>query len=96
MAIKQITDGGPDGTKFGQSTADLISLWGVTVTTQPTAAAQAAVATTAITTAATTTTPFGFASSTQADNLTAIAHATRALVNQLRSDLVSVGIIKGS
>jgi len=54
-------------------------------TGQPASASQAALGTTA----ATTATPWGFATSTQADAIT-------TLVNQLRSDLVTAGLIKGS
>jgi hypothetical protein len=55
------------------------------------------------TTAATSTTPWGFATSTQADAVTTLVNTLRvdvlantALVNQLRSDLVELGLIKGS
>lgn len=75
----------PDGNVTGQSTTDKQSFYGVTPVVQPTAAAQAAVTTTA----ATTTTPWGFSTSTQAD-------AIVTLVNRLRADLVTLGLIKGS
>lgn len=39
--IKQLSDKGPDGTSLGQSTADLISLYGVTPASQRAAAVQA-------------------------------------------------------
>jgi hypothetical protein len=42
MAIKYISDKGPDGTSLGQSTADLISLYGGTPVSQRAAAIQAA------------------------------------------------------
>lgn len=48
-------------------------------------ASQAAVGTTA----ATSTTPYGFGTTTQ-------ANAIVTLVNQLRADLITAGIIKGS
>ena len=72
--------------------------YGASPITQPSGAGQAAVATTAITTAAitTTTNAYGYATTTQANNIAAIADATRTLVNQLRSDLVTLGLIKGS
>lgn len=42
MAIgKYISDGNPDGTSFGQSTSDLISLYGGAAVSQRAAAAQA-------------------------------------------------------
>jgi len=94
---KQLSDGNPDGTALGQSITDKIGFYGLaTPIVQPAHTNQATVATTAITAAATTTTPFGFATSTQADNLTAIVHNTRRLANQTRDDLVAVGLIKGS
>lgn len=72
--------------------------YGASPITQPSGSAQAAVATTAITTAAITTTTnhYGYATTTQANNIAAIADAARTLVNRLRSDLVTLGLIKGS
>lgn len=72
--------------------------YGASPIAQPSGSAQAAVATTAITTAAitTTTNAYGFATTTQANNLTAVVAATRTLVNQLRTDLITLGLIKGS
>jgi len=29
MAVKQLSDGGPDGSKLGQSASDLVGLYGV-------------------------------------------------------------------
>lgn len=72
--------------------------FGADVIAQPASASQAAVATTAITTAAVTTTTgaYGFATTTQLNNAMTILAACRTLVNQLRSDLVTLGLIKGS
>jgi hypothetical protein len=73
------------GYVVGQSaTADKIGFYGATPIVQPTSAAQAAV----VTTAATSTTPFGFSE--------AQANAIVTLVNRLRTDLISLGLIKGS
>jgi hypothetical protein len=41
MALKQLSDGGPAGTVLGQSTADLIALYGVTPVSQRGNAVQA-------------------------------------------------------
>ena len=73
-------------------------LYGSAPITQPSGSTQAAVATTVITTAAitTTTNAYGYATTTQADNVAAIAAACRVLVNQLRTDLITIGLIKGS
>ncbi len=71
--------------ELGNSTADAVGFYGVTGVTQLTSASQAAVGVTG----ATSTTPFGYTTSTQ-------ANAIVTLVNELRADLVSLGLIKGS
>lgn len=97
MAVgKYIGDGNPDGCSLGGATTEKISFYGVTPVTQPTSASQAAVTTSVVTTAATTTTPWGFATSTQANDLATIVANTRTLANQVRSELVTLGLIKGS
>lgn len=73
------------GFLVGQSASDLVGFYGTTPVVQPSGSAQAA----AGTTASTSSSPFGFATSTQADALI-------NLVNAMRSALVSVGIMKGS
>lgn len=93
-------------TVLGASSTTPLAFYGVTPTTQPTSANQAAVATTAITaiatTAATSSGAFGFTSA-QANGIIAGLNslitsrdAILVLLNQLRSDLVTVGMIKGS
>lgn len=75
-----------DGTILGQSaTSSKIAFWGATPVVQPTSASQAAVATDAATTGAAT---YGFTS--------AQANGIVRLLNQIRADLVTVGLIKGS
>lgn len=77
-------------TPTGLNTTSPLGFYGTAGATQPTSASQAAVATTvSISTGATTTTLWGFSTSTQANALV-------TLVNQLRSDLVTLGLIKGS
>jgi len=85
MAIKQLSDGGSDGVKLGQSITDLVGIYGVTPVAQRAGSAQAAV----ITTGSTNSSPYGFATAGQGD-------AIVALVNELRAALVAVGIIKGA
>ena len=95
------------GGTLGAATSSPISFYGTTPTTQPTSANQAAVATTAITavatTAATSSSPFGFTTSAQANAILSAINslitseaADRVLLNQIRSDLVTLGLIKGS
>lgn len=82
---KKVTTVYPDGQDIGASATSLEGFYGATPIVQPTSASEAAVATTG----ATTTTPYGFSTSTQ-------ANAIVTLVNQLRADLVALGLIKGS
>jgi hypothetical protein len=85
MAIKELSDKNPDGTRLGQAVADLVGFFGATPVSQPKATNQAAPSATA----ATNGTPFGFTTSTQAN----------ALVNcviEMRAALVNLGLIKGS
>lgn len=92
--IKQLSDGGPDGSSFGQSVTDKVSLYGKTPVVQPAATAQSAVATATLTTITDIVTT---ASMTGAFNaLVTRVTALTVLLNQVRSDLIDVGNIKGS
>jgi hypothetical protein len=52
MALKELSDGGPDGTRLGQSATDKVGFFGLaTPIVQPTAANQAAITAGATTTA---------------------------------------------
>jgi hypothetical protein len=42
MAVKEISDGGPDGTRLGQSATDLVAFYGATPVDQPAAVADSA------------------------------------------------------
>lgn len=76
MAIKELSDGGPDGTRLGQNASDLVGFHGATPSDQR--AATAAVSTSA----ATQTSPFGFATSAQANNLVAAVNELIALAKE--------------
>jgi UDP-N-acetyl-D-mannosaminuronic acid transferase (WecB/TagA/CpsF family) len=67
------------------ATTDKIAFYGATPVVQPAATAQSAVTTTA----ATTTTPAGYTTTAQANGIV-------TLLNQIRSDLITLGLIKGS
>ena len=94
--IKELDDKGPDGTRLGQSaTLSYCSFYGATPIVQPLATAQSAVATTALTNMVTTTaTSSDF--SGQINSLNTRVTALWVLANQIRSDLVTVGLLKGS
>ena len=92
MALPRATDveyvgaNGSGGMCIGLSApADKVSFFAATPVVQPTSASQAAVATTAATTGAAT---YGFTS--------AQANGIVTLLNQIQSDLVTLGLIKGS
>lgn len=82
-AAKTIVAGTTNGLKIGTAVGQKIGLWNVTPVIQPASANQAAV-TTSVTTTATTT------------NLKTTVAAIIVLLNQIRSDLVAFGGIKGS
>jgi len=84
------------GTKIGTATGQKLGLWNVTPIIQPASANQAAVTTTVDTTAATNVVPYGYTTQAQADDLIIEVGQLKVLVNQLRSDLVAFGAIKGS
>lgn len=73
--------------QFGGTNTATLGFYGATPTAQLASSAQAAVGTTAA--VQITATQFGFSTSTQPD-------AIVRLVNQLRADLVTAGLIKGS
>lgn len=75
------------GTKIGTATTQKIGLWNATPVVQPAGADQAAV---------TPSTDFTGADTVDKAVVLAAVQAVETLVNQLRSDLVTVGVIKGS
>lgn len=83
-----LDDGAPDGTVLGQNITSKVGFWG-TVTTQPTATQQAVAISTAAMSSAGTNGGWLYVTSTQADGVV-------RLVNQLRNDLVQLGLLKGS
>jgi hypothetical protein len=90
MAVTELTDKNPDGTRLGQSTTDLVAFWGKTPTSQASGAAQAALTiTTIVNSASVSNLMWGFSTSAAVDGLI-------ATVNALRNALVDAGIVKGS
>jgi hypothetical protein len=94
MPARQLSDGSEDGTSLGQSATDLVGFFGATPVVEPTGTAQSAVATTAITTLVTTPTATDIA--VAVNSLISRVSAQTTLLNKLRSDLVTLGLIKGS
>lgn len=92
--IQVLDDGRPSGAELGQSATALVGFWGATPVVRPTGTSQSAVATTAITTLATTPTFTDIA--VAVNSLISRAAANTTLLNQIRSDLVTIGLLKGS
>ncbi len=84
------------GGEVGNAITEGVGFYGTAPIAQQAGSAQAAVTVSTITTAATTTTPFGFATSTQANNLSATVAANTTLLNEVRQSLVDLGLIKGA
>ena len=89
-AVQELSDDRPEGTRLGRDSASLIAFWGGTPADQP--ANVASVATSTVTTAATTTTPWGFATSTQADAVTAQVVLLRTGLNSIITNLEAMGV----
>ncbi len=84
----------PDGVSVGDTVNTKWGFYGATPVVQPSATAQSGVATTAITTLATTPTATDIA--VAVNSLISRVAAEVTLTNQLRADLVTLGLIKGS
>jgi hypothetical protein len=94
MTVEYLGTGDDDGTVLGRdATADKVGFYGATPVVRPAATAQSAVATAAITTVETYTTTVWAAS---INSLIERVSALTTLANQIRSDQVTLGLIKGS
>lgn len=87
--MEYLGNNGPDGISVGKSITEKVSFYGVTPVVQPASSSQAAVTGTALGT-------IDFTSATEAATVVAQTNAITVLINQLRSDLVSIGAITGS
>lgn len=84
MAVKELSDGGADGVRMGQSTTDKIGFFGTAPSAQRSGSAQAAA-------------PAGGTGATAGAYDTANNRdALIALVNEMRLVLVTHGLMKGS
>ena len=83
MAVEQVTNRNDDGTNFGFDSTDKIGFYGLTTPIVRPSVSASAVATTA---AVSTTNNWGYSGSTQ-------ANAIVSLVNELRADLVALGLL---
>lgn len=87
MAIKELSDGNPDGTRLGQSSTDLIGFYGLSVPIAQRSSSAMASLTITVTTGSVGI--FGFTSSTK----------MQAFINQvkeIRDTLAALGLHQGS
>lgn len=102
MAVKQLSDGGSDGVKLGQSATDLVGLYGATPVAKP------AALTTALTTitiadaagtpdyaiaAVTASSPYGFSNAAEAITLLYIIKNLQTRMGELESRLQTLGAL---
>lgn len=83
MAVKQLSDKGPDGTTLGQSTADLVAFYGTTPVSQRASSDMATIATVA-------------SSASFASGQAAALNAAVLQLNEIRATLVNLGLHKGA
>ena len=91
--IRQLSDGGPDGTKVGQSTTDKVGFYGVTPVVQQTytQTAVTAIVTTTFTEAKTGI--WGFSSSTVAASYKTRVNQLVVDVDKIHDRLVTLGLL---
>ncbi len=107
MSVQELTNSTPDGWHCGQAAADKGAFFGATPVVQPTSGSQGVVTATAVTavntTATITTAAHGFTTGTFGDavvkrvsQMQVDVAAAIVLTNQLRSELVTLGLISGA
>ena len=91
MAVTELTDKNPDGTRLGQSTSDLVGFWGKAPTSQRAGTYQASITYTAVVvnSASVSNLIYGFSTSAVADGII-------LTLNEIRNALVDAGILRGS
>lgn len=102
MAVKQLSDGGSDGTKLGQSATDLVGFWGATPVDQPAAlTAQLTTLTPAdaegtpdyAIAAITGSSPYGFASAQEAITVLYVIANLQTRLAEVEARLEEAGLI---
>ena len=92
--VTELAADSTDGSRVGSAATSKVAFYGAAPVVQPSATAQSALSTTAITTLATTPTATDIA--VAMNSVIASNSAVVTLVNRLRADLVTLGLIKGS
>lgn len=99
--IKELSDKGPDGTRLGQSSADLVGFYGATPVDQP--AALTAQLTTVTHTAPgtpdyaiqnlTTSTPYGFVTADEGNTVLSVVANLQARLAEVEARLEELGLV---
>ena len=95
MATEQVTKNTPDGATMGSSATEKIGFYGTTPVVQPASASQAATGP-AAPAGGTGATAGAYDTAANRDLMITLVNENRTLLNQLRSELVTLGLIKGS
>lgn len=93
MTVQYLDNGNPDGAVLGQTASELVAFWGATPVAQPSGAAQAVVTFSVGWLVALTNTS---GTTAYAFDTTAHAKSLFDLLVEIRSALVTVGLIKGA
>lgn len=99
--IKELSDNGPDGTRLGQSSADLVGFYGATPVDKP--AALTAQLTTITHTAPgtpdyaiqnlTTSTPYGFVTADEGNSVLSVVANLQARLAEVEARLEELGLV---
>ena len=95
MAVRQLSDFDSGGTVLGQSITDKIAFHGVTPVAQRAGAAQAATGA-AAPAGGTGATAGAYDTAANRDAAIVLINETRTLVNEMRTVLVNLGLMKGA
>lgn len=101
MAVKELSDGSPDGARLGQSATDLVGFYGATPVDQP--AALTAQLTTITHTAPgtpdyaiqdlTTTSPYGFVTKDEGNSVLKVVANLQARMAEVEARLEELGLV---
>jgi len=92
MGVRYLGTNSPDGSVLGLSTGEKVGFYGTTApVARPAGTTQTAVRATALSTTASAS-----QNTTNYKNVCKDVNATKALLNKVRKDLVSLNLIKGS
>ena len=91
--IEQIGTGLPEGSRFGWTSSERLAFWGATPTSQPAANTTQTAVTTTVSISSSVTTSWGYATSTQANDIVTQLNAAQTDIRAIRDALRTAGIL---